>query len=116
MRPTIGICLALLLALGVAAPLLADAMLDLTIRSEIDEKRNTTYYLVNTGSETVRAKVEAEKFCTGIANNQKPEVREYTLSPGTKVQLGKAWSRSTCRRDYRILKAWYPYRAVDMQR
>jgi hypothetical protein len=112
MRRRFGISLALLLALALAAPLLADAMLDLSIRSEVDDKRNTTYFLVNTGSETVQAKVEAQKFCTGIANNQKPEVREYTLSPGKKVQLGRAWARSTCRRDYRILKAWHPYRAM----
>jgi hypothetical protein len=89
--------------------LLADARSDVTVRTETDDKRNTIYYLVNAGQKTVRAKVELEKRCTSIANNQKPEVREYTLSAGEKRQIGKAWERTTCRRTYRILEATYPY-------
>ena len=95
--------------LAATSYLLADARTDVSVRTETDDKRNTIYYLVNAGQKTVRAKVELEKLCTGIANNQKPEIRDYTLNPGEKRQIGKAWARTTCRRNYRILEATYPY-------
>jgi hypothetical protein len=100
--------LALTVALLVLAPPVpANAISDLSIRTEKDEKRNTHYTLINNGERTVRVKVRIEKLCTSVANNQKPVEREYWIRPGETIKLGMSWSRSTCRRDYRILEARY---------
>ena len=97
---------ALLLA-ALTPPTMSDAVRDVSLRTETDDNRDTLHFLVNTGDKTVLAKVEYEKYCSGTANTRKPTVREYTLAPGQKVQLGKFWSRSTCERKYKVLEASY---------
>jgi len=99
--------LALLLA-GAAPPVMSDAVRDVSVRTDTDDEQYDLFYLVNTGQKTVRAKVEYEKYCSGTGNTRRPSVREYTLAPGQKIQLGKFWSRSTCERKYRVLEASYP--------
>jgi len=87
---------------------LADARGDLQIRKTTDDKKYTIYTLVNQGQQPVRTQVRFDKQCSGVANNQKPEVHEYVLAPGASVELGRVWPQSTCKRDYRIVEADYP--------
>ena len=98
----------LIVVFAVATPSTpADAFSDLSVRTEKDEKQNTHYTLVNRGDRTIRARIRIEKLCTSVANNQKPVEREYWIRPGEQIKLGMSWSRSTCRRSYRILVARY---------
>lgn len=106
-RTALAVTFAFLLAVA-TPPVLSDAVRDVSVRTDRDDKQYDLYFLINTGQKTVRAKVEYEKFCSGTGNTRKPSVREYTLTPGQKIQLGKFWSRSTCRRTYTVLSASYP--------
>jgi len=107
MRRSIPILVLALAVVAVPPPALADPFGDLSVRTETDDKRNTIYYLVNTGEKTVKGKLRMEKFCTSVANAQKPVDREYWIRPGEKLRLGMSWSRSTCRRTYRVVEARY---------
>lgn len=107
MRATLRVMMLIFAIALLAPPTPADAISDLSVRAEADEKRNTHYTLVNRGDRTIKARVRFEKFCTSVANSQKPVEREYWIRPGEKIKLGMSWSRSTCRRNYRILEARY---------
>lgn len=108
MKRFLRLALAVSLVAAFSSVLLADARGDLRIKTETDEKRYTIYKLVNTGEQTVRAKVEVEKRCSGVANKQKPSVREYWISPKQAIQLARVWPQTTCKRTYRIVEADYP--------
>ena len=105
MRRSLRVTILLLTVAAMTLPALADAIAELSVQTETDEKRNKIYYLVNRGSKTIKAKVQMEKRCTSVANTQKPVEREYWIRPGEKIKLGMSWSRSTCKRNYRIIKA-----------
>ncbi len=100
--------LSVLLVAAFCSALFAGARDDLRIKTETDEKRYKIYKLVNTGEQTVRATVEVEKRCSSVANNQKPSVREYWISPNQSIQLARVWPQTTCKRTYRIVEADYP--------
>ena len=107
MKPVLRILMLVLAIVAITPPAPADAIADLTVRTETDDKRNTHYSLFNRGERTIKARVRIEKFCTSVSNSQKPVEREYWIRPGEKIKLGMSWSRSTCRRNYRILEAGY---------
>jgi hypothetical protein len=107
MRSFLGLVMLVVVFVILTPPTPADAFSDLSVRTEKDEKQNTHYVLVNRGERTIRARIKIEKLCTSVANNQKPIEREYWIRPGEQIKLGMSWSRSTCRRNYRILVARY---------
>lgn len=81
---------------------------DVRVRSEQDEKRNTIYKLVNTGSKGVKATVQYQKSgCSGQSNNRKPTERNYWVDPGASVQLRKVMASSSCRHEFRVVRASY---------
>jgi hypothetical protein len=107
MKKAVGILLGALLLAGLCTTVLADARSQLRIKTEVDAERYTIYKLVNLSDKTIHAKVSLEKRCSGVSNNKKPTVREYWVSSGEEVELGRAWPQSTCRRTYRIVEAKY---------
>ena len=108
MRNAVGTLLLFLLLTISGTASLAGPLQDVWINTEEDKKKNTTFLLVNGGSEPVYAKVQYDKVCTSMSNTRKPIVREYYVRPGKPVRLAKTWSQTTCRREYRILDARYP--------
>jgi hypothetical protein len=92
---------------GTASIVWGSAVQDVRIQSKKDEKRNTIYDLVNIGGETVMAKVEYTKECSGVSNRQTPQLREYWLRPKQSVELRKVWANSSCEYRFRIVEAEY---------
>jgi hypothetical protein len=107
MRPIIRLLAALtVLALPISLAL-ADAHADLRIRTHENDERYEIFKLVNQGSTAIKATVQLTKQCSGVSNNKKPKSTEYRINPNTEIELGRAWSQSTCRRTYRVVKAEY---------
>jgi len=86
---------------------LADARSDLRIKTEENEERYKIFKLANDGETPIKATVKLTKRCSGVTSNQKPKSNDYWIQPNTELELGRAWARSTCRRDYRIVRAEY---------
>jgi hypothetical protein len=103
---TIGLTVltALVLATIVNA---ADARSDLRIKTEENEERYKVFKLANDGDAPIKATVELTKRCSGVSNRDKPKSTDYWIQPGKEIELGRAWAQSTCRRDYRVVKAEY---------
>ena len=110
MRPFSILCLYLLATATVALllPVLAGALEDISIVDDRDNKGATVYKLINGGERTVRVTVELIVECSGDPTDRGPITREYWVSPGSSVELGKTRPGSNCERFYSITEAAYP--------
>lgn len=100
--------LALIAVLSGGAPCAwAAALQDVRVDKDEDDKRNTVYRLVNSGSRPVLVKVEHRKDCPGLSNNKPPSSRNYRVEPGRSIQLRKVWAESSCEHEFVLLKAAY---------
>jgi P pilus assembly chaperone PapD len=85
----------------------AAALDDVRVDKDKDDKRNTIYSLVNSGSKPILVRVEHRKDCPGMSNNKPPSTRNYLVEPGRSIQLRKVWAESSCEHDFVVLKAAY---------
>ena len=95
----------LAIVLCAASTAWAGATVDLRIDRRQDEKRNTIYLLINTGTRLIEAKVEMLKDCTG--NRRKPVISTFWVEPGKSKQIAKVWAETSCRHSYRVQEAEY---------
>jgi hypothetical protein len=107
MRPIIRLLTALIVLAVPFSVALADAQADLSIRTHENDERYKIFKLVNRGTTAIKATVQLTKRCSGVSNNKKPRKTDYWVNPNTEIELGRAWSQSTCTRDYRVVKAEY---------
>jgi len=86
---------------------LADARADLRIKTKETEDRYKVFTLANDGETPIKATVELTKKCSGVSNGEKSKKTEYWIQADSEIELGRAWSQSTCKRDYRVVAAEY---------